>query len=86
MSYHPVKFQIDCQKCLLVRVQKQNFKMAVMAAILFFQMAPISKETQSSGRPTTLLSFKSIGESVFELASGHQNVDGGKQNFEMAAI
>ena len=39
MPFHPVKFQIDWQKRLRVRVQKRNFKTAVMVAILFFQIA-----------------------------------------------
>ena len=46
VSYHPVKFQTDRAKHLQVRDQRQNFKMAAMAAILFFfQMAPTSKTT-----------------------------------------
>ena len=38
----PVKFQIDHHERLRVRVKKGNF---TMAAILIFQMAPISKAT-----------------------------------------
>ena len=53
---------------LWVRCQKQNFK---MAAIFFFEVVPISKAT-CPGCPTTLLTFKSIGQSVFELESGNR--------------
>ena len=36
-SYHPVKFQIDRQRHLRMRVRKRYFKMVAMVAILFFQ-------------------------------------------------
>ena len=52
-----------------------KFQDGAMAAILFFQKAPISKETYPRWCPTIMLSFKSIGRSVFELESGNQNVD-----------
>ena len=55
MPYHPVKFQIDWQKCHQVRVWNWNFK---IAAILCFKMAPISKTTYSLGVPYHPVKFQ----------------------------
>ena len=42
IAYHPVKIQIDRQN--IFELESRN-RIQAMAAILFFQMAPISKAT-----------------------------------------
>ena len=45
-----------------------------MVAMLFVIMGPIPKGTHPGWCPTTLLSFKSIVRTIFELKFGNQNV------------
>ena len=62
VSSHPVKFQVDRIKRLQVRVWKPKY---------FGQATLISKATKPWWCHITLLSFKLIRQSIFELETGN---------------